>query len=91
MASGDAYSLVTTKDGRVLAFGSNGDIQEEDSDGEELDEPGFDVDGRLGLGAGVVEALTPTAIDGIAMRRERGRKGRRERDGPAADFENNMR
>ena len=67
MAGGDLHSLVTTAEGRVLAFGSNGDEREEDSDGEELDEPVFVVDGRLGLGAGVAEALTPTAIDGITM------------------------
>jgi hypothetical protein len=41
----------------VLAFGNNGEEQEED----------FDADGRLGLGAEVGEALTPTAIDGIKM------------------------
>ena len=67
MAGGGHHSLVTTAEGRVLAFGSNGDVQEEDSDGEELDEPVFGVDGRLGLGAGVEDALTPTAIDGIAL------------------------
>jgi alpha-tubulin suppressor-like RCC1 family protein len=67
MAGGGHHSLVTTAEGRVLAFGSNGDVQEEDSDGEELDEPVFGVDGRLGLGAGMEEALTPTAVDGITM------------------------
>jgi alpha-tubulin suppressor-like RCC1 family protein len=64
MSGGTSHSLVTTAEGRVLAFGSNGEEQYEDSDGEELDEP---VDGRLGLGAAVIEALTPTAIDGITM------------------------
>jgi alpha-tubulin suppressor-like RCC1 family protein len=48
MCGGFSHSIVTTIDGRVLAFGS----------GES---------GRLGLGAGVGEALTPTAIDGITM------------------------
>jgi alpha-tubulin suppressor-like RCC1 family protein len=70
MASGGAHSLVTTIDGRVLAFGSNGYIQYEDSDEEELDEPVLVVKGQLGLGAGVGEALTPTAIDGIVIGRE---------------------
>jgi alpha-tubulin suppressor-like RCC1 family protein len=70
MASGGAHSLVTTIDGRVLAFGSNGEEQYEDSDGEELDEPVFVVKGQLGLGAGVAVALTPTAIDGIVIGRE---------------------
>jgi alpha-tubulin suppressor-like RCC1 family protein len=70
MSNGYAHSLVTTIDGRVLAFGSNGYIEEEDSDGEELDEPVIDVKGALGLGAGVAEALTPTAIDGIVIGRE---------------------
>jgi hypothetical protein len=61
------HSLVITAEGRVLAFGGNGDEYYEDSDGEELDEPGIDVDGRLGLGAGIEQALTPTAIDGITL------------------------
>jgi alpha-tubulin suppressor-like RCC1 family protein len=78
MAGGFSHSLVTTAEGRVLAFGNNGEEQEEDSDGEELDEPVFVVDGRLGLGAGVEEALTPTAIDGITMGEGGGRRGRRE-------------
>ena len=72
MAGGFSHSLVTTAEGRVLAFGSNGDVQE-----EELDEPVHVVDGRLGLGAGVIEALTPTAIDGITM--GEGKEGRREK------------
>ena len=67
MAGGVDHSLVTTAEGRVLAFGSNGECEEEDSDDVELDEPVFVVDGRLGLGAGVEEALTPTAIDGITL------------------------
>ena len=61
MAGGGGHSLVTTVEGRVLAFG----------------------DGRLrqlGLGEGVTEALTPTAIDGIVIGREGGwgRRGRSE-------------
>ena len=67
IAGGVMHSLVTTAEGRVLAFGSNGDDNYEDSDGEELDEPVFVVDGRLGLGAGVEQALTPTTIDGITL------------------------
>ena len=70
MSGGDNHSLVITADGCVLAFGSNGEDTSEDSDGEELDEPGIDVDGRLGLGVGVAEALTPTAIDVIVIGRE---------------------
>ena len=77
IAGGERHSLVVTADGRVLTFGSNGDERYEDSDGEELDEPIFDMDGRLGLGAGVVGALTPTAIDGITMNRgEEGKEGK---------------
>ena len=74
MAGGVEHSLVTTAEGRVLAFGSNGEgeDQEYDSDGEELDEPIFVVSGALGLGAGVTEALTPTSIDGITMGGEGG-------------------
>ena len=48
MAGGGLHSLVTTAEGRVLAFGNG-------------------MNGRLGLGEGVTEALTPTAIDGITM------------------------
>ena len=47
MSGGGMHSLVTTTEGRVLAFG-------------------WGNSGRLGLGAGVEEARTPTAIDGIA-------------------------
>jgi hypothetical protein len=43
---------MTTVDGRVLAFGGK---------------PPFEGCGGLGLGAGVPEALTPTAIDGITI------------------------
>ena len=46
MAGGGYHSLVTTAEGRVLAFGTG-------------------YNGRLGLGAGVAQALTPTVIDGI--------------------------
>jgi alpha-tubulin suppressor-like RCC1 family protein len=70
MAGGDNQSLVTTAEERVLAFGGNGEDTFEDSDGEELEEPVVVLDGRLGLGAGVIEALTPTAIDGIVIGRE---------------------
>ena len=70
------HSLVTTKEGRVLVFGSNGD-EAESSDGEELEDPDIDVDGRLGLGEEVVEALIPTAIDGITMGEgEEGKEGK---------------
>jgi alpha-tubulin suppressor-like RCC1 family protein len=71
MAGGSDHSLVTTAEGRVLVFGSNGDFRDEDSDGY-LDEPVFVVDGRLGLGVGLKEALTPTVIDGIAVWGRRG-------------------
>jgi alpha-tubulin suppressor-like RCC1 family protein len=52
MSGGEKYSLVTTAEGRVLAFGGKGR---------------FAVCGGLGLGAGVEEALTPTAINEITM------------------------
>jgi alpha-tubulin suppressor-like RCC1 family protein len=42
----DNSSLVITAEGHVLAFGSNGEDQDYDSDDEELDEPVFVVDGR---------------------------------------------
>jgi alpha-tubulin suppressor-like RCC1 family protein len=66
MSGGSYHSLVITAEGRVLAFGSNGE-EYEGSDEEELDEPVVVVDGRLGLEAGVEEALTPTVIDGITV------------------------
>jgi alpha-tubulin suppressor-like RCC1 family protein len=78
ISGGTDHSLVTTAEGRVLAFGSNGEEQWEDSDGEELDEPVLVVNGRLGLGAGVIEALTPTAIDGITMGEEKERNEGKE-------------
>jgi len=52
MAGSTSHSLVTTAEGRVLAFGGKAP---------------FVACGGLGLGAGVEEALTPTAIDGITM------------------------
>ena len=59
MSGGTCHSLVTTTEGRVLAFGTG------------------ESGGRLGLGAGVVEALTPVAIDGITMDEgEEGREGK---------------
>jgi alpha-tubulin suppressor-like RCC1 family protein len=57
MAGGVCYSLATTAEGRVLAFGRN-DVESNN---------GPIMVGRLGLGAGVTEALTPMAIDGITM------------------------
>jgi alpha-tubulin suppressor-like RCC1 family protein len=59
MTCGGAHSLVTTAEGRVLAFGS----------GES---------GRLGLGAAVIEAPTPTAIDGINL--GEGDEGKEEKE-----------
>jgi hypothetical protein len=47
---------------------------------EHLNEPVFVVEGMLGLGAGVAEALTPTAIDGIVIGRE-GAKGVEGKEG----------
>ena len=52
IAGGEHHSLVTTAEGRVLAFGGKSP---------------FAACGGLGLGAGVEEALTPTAIGGITM------------------------
>ena len=57
MAGGGYHSLVTTAEGRVLAFGTG-------------------YNGRLGLGA-VVQALTPTVIDGITLvEEEEGKEGK---------------
>ena len=64
----------------MLVFGCNGEERDEDSDGEELDEPVFVVDGRLGLGVGVEEVLTPTAVDGIVIGRE-GEEGKEGKEG----------
>ena len=63
MACGDSHSLVTTAEGRVLVFGGK--------------RP-FAACGGLGLGAGVEEALTPTAIDGITM--GEGDEGKEEKE-----------
>jgi alpha-tubulin suppressor-like RCC1 family protein len=52
IAGSSSHSLVTTAEGRVLAFGGKAP---------------FAPCGGLGLGAGVEEALTPTAIDGITV------------------------
>ena len=78
MAGGDKHSLVTTAEGRVLAFGSNGSAWEVLADGEELDEPVVVADGRLGLGPEAEEALIPTAINGIVIGRqgEEGKEGK---------------
>jgi len=54
MSGGGHHSLVTTAEGRVLAFGGKGPFG------------GAEYTG-LGLGVGVGEAVTPTAIDGITM------------------------
>ena len=70
MSGGEAHSLVTTAEGRVGVFGSGHD--------------GMGAGGRmnldhrsLGLGAGVGEALTPTAIDGITTGEEKeGKEGK---------------
>ena len=61
--SGDSFhSLVTTMEGRVLAFGGKGE---------------FATSGGLGLGEGVEEALSPTTIDGIIMGEgEEGKEGK---------------
>jgi alpha-tubulin suppressor-like RCC1 family protein len=62
MSGGGSHSLVTTAEGRVLAFG-----------GKAI----YVACGGLGLGAGVEEALTPTTIDGIAMDEEdEGKEGK---------------
>ena len=62
MAGGVYHSLVTTAEGRVLSFGGEGILG---------------GSGHLGLGAGVEEALTPTAIDGITVgEEEEGKEGK---------------
>ena len=62
MAGGYDHSLVTTAEGRVLVCGGKSR---------------FAACGGLGLGAGVAEALTPTAIDGITMGEgEEGKEGK---------------
>ena len=62
VAVGTDYSLVSTAEGLVLAFGSEGNGH---------------GNGCLGLGAGVTEALTPTAIDGITLGEEgEGKEGK---------------
>jgi alpha-tubulin suppressor-like RCC1 family protein len=71
MAGGSTYSFVTTAEGRVLAFGSNGEENDEEAQEAQIDEDDLilvvDVDGRLGLGADVQWALTPMAIEGLTI------------------------
>ena len=67
MAGGALHSLVTTEEGRVMAFGSNEGYRYEDSDREELDKPQLVVNGWLGLRAEVVEALSPAVIGRITL------------------------
>ena len=64
MAGGPTHSLVTTAEGRVLAFGGGGILGRI---------------GHLGLGAGVVEALSPTVIGGITM--DEGEEGKEGTEG----------
>ena len=62
MSGGNKHSLVTTAEGRVMAFGGKGE---------------FATSGGLGLGEGVEEALSPTTIDGIIMGEgEEGKEGK---------------
>jgi hypothetical protein len=66
MSGGGLHSLVTTAEGRVLAFGGKSP---------------YTASG-LGLGAGVEEALTPTTINGITMGEEdEGKEGEEGKEG----------
>ena len=65
IAGGDDHSLVTRQGGEVMVFGLGGEEQNEDEEGNELDEPVIEVDGRLGLGADVSEVLEPTVVPGL--------------------------
>ena len=62
MAGGAGHSLVITTEGRVLAFGGVWMVGS---------------GAMLGLGAEVLEALVPTAIDGITVgEEEEGKEGK---------------
>ena len=62
---GSVYPLAVRESGEVVVFGAGGTEEVEDEEGDELDEPVFVVDGRLGLGAEVGVALLPTVVPGI--------------------------
>ena len=64
-AGGLWHSMAVRESGEVVVFGRGGSEQEHDEEGNWLDEPVFVVDGRLGLGAEVKEALRPTVVPGI--------------------------
>ena len=53
MSGGLRHSLLTTATGSVLSFGGNTEYGQ--------------IDGRLGLGAEVREALTPLVVEGITV------------------------
>ena len=61
-ASGTFHSLLSTRDGTVMSFGSCG--MEGDDWGEGTGRP---IDGRLGLGPNVGRSPMPTAIEGLAV------------------------
>ena len=68
VACGPDHSLAVRESGEVVVFGLNGRLERWGEEGEELDEPVFQVDGRLGLGADVKEALRPTVVPGLRVR-----------------------
>ena len=69
VAGGLRHSLVVRESGEVVAFGVGGQEVDEDEDEEQGSEshrgPVIEVDGRLGLGAEVAEALRPTVVPGV--------------------------
>ena len=61
-ATAEYHSLLSTRDGTVMSFGSCG--MEGDDWGEGT---GIPIDGRLGLGPNVGRSPMPTAIEGLAV------------------------
>ena len=67
IAGGVEHSLVTRQGGEVVVFGRGEEEWYEDEEGNELDEPVMEVDGRLGLGADVGKVLEPTVVPGLRV------------------------
>ena len=74
IAGGCEHSLATTQGGEVMVFGTGAEEIWADDDGNELDEPLVEVDGRLGLGADVPEVLRPTVVPGLRVEPQVARK-----------------
>ena len=69
-AGGSCHSLLSTRGGAVMSFGTCGEEGEEWGVHEETGE-NIPIDGRLGLGADVGRAVEATAIADLTVERRR--------------------